>query len=209
MKAMRLFVAIPLPEDVRASLAVLGGGVPGARWVPEENLHLTLRFLGELDGNTAHDVAESLADVRGQPFELCCEGVGHFETGRQPRVIWAGISASAELKELQARVEKAVQRAGLPPETRKFSPHVTLARLKAAPADRVHSFIAHNNLFRSRAFTVDGFTLFSSFLSKSGSIYRTEAEFDLDGAGFDAADEEEDEPYDPWNTGPSGGDEPH
>lgn len=206
MKAMRLFVAVELPEDVRAALASLGGGVPGARWVPEENMHLTLRFLGEVDGGTGDDIAESLSEVRGEPFELCCEGIGHFETARQPRTIWAGVSASPELRELQARVEKAVQRAGLPPETRKFMPHVTLARLKAAPADRVHSFIAHHNLFRSRPFEVNGFTLFSSFLSKSNPIYRAEAEFDIRGNDEETSDEEF-ELYDPWSSSQSDADE--
>lgn len=199
---MRLFVAIALPEDVTDALSALCSGVPGARWVPPENMHLTLRFIGEVDGGACDDIAEALAAVRGQPFDLTLTGVGHFESRRQPRALWAGLVRSEPLARLRESVESAVQRAGLAPEGRKFAPHVTLARLKDAPADRVQQFLAAHNLFRSRPFPVTGFTLFSSFLSKSGAIYRPEAEFPFEGRGQE--DEPGEELYDPWGLPAAG-----
>lgn len=198
---MRLFVAIDLPQDVKEALSALCAGVPGARWVPAENMHVTLRFIGEVNGTLRDDIIEALSGVRADGFDLEMQGVGHFETRRQPHALWVRVVRSEPLLRLRESVENAVQRAGLPPESRKFMPHVTLARLKEAPAGRVQGFMQEHNLFRSRAVPVTGFTLFSSFLSRSGAIYRPEAEFPFDGAGTEA--EEEEEIYDPWGVSAS------
>lgn len=186
---MRLFVALELPEPVKAALDRLVCGVPGARWLPQENLHLTLRFVGEAGGHGMNDLLDTLSHVASMPFELSIEGVGHFETGRRPHALWAGVARSPALAQLQSRIETAVRRAGFPPEKRRFVPHVTLARLDGTPAPEVSRFISAHSLFRAPPFTVTGFVLFASFLSKSGAIHRPEAEFDFLGEGFAEWDE--------------------
>lgn len=177
---MRLFVAIALPDEQRARLAKLASGLPRARWVAEENLHLTLRFLGELDGNEAGDVDAALAGIRMPRFELQLEGVSHFGEGRKLRSLWAGIQANSALVRLRDKVEQAVVRAGLAPEKRKFKPHVTLARFKSNPGVKLYDFLAEYALFRAEPFKVESFTLYSSFLSANGAIYRPEAEYRLE-----------------------------
>jgi len=174
---VRLFVGVELPEDVRERLVSLCAGVPGARWVPPENLHLTLRFIGEVAGGEADDIYHALAQVRPRIFNLTLSGVGHFETGGEVRQLWVGVERNAELMALRGRVESALVRIGVEPEKRRFMPHVTLARLKDTPVHRVSSFLAHHSLFRAGPITIDHFTLFSSFLQSSGSIYTAEAEY--------------------------------
>ncbi|MBM3567142.1 MAG: RNA 2',3'-cyclic phosphodiesterase [Alphaproteobacteria bacterium] len=174
----RLFVALGLPEDVRRALAALGGGVPGARWVPAENHHVTLRFIGEVDGGLFRDIQDLLAGVRGARFELTLRGVDHFG-GDQPRQIIARVVSNPALSQLRNSVEAALGRAGLPAEGRKFQPHVTLARLKGAPMDRLKAFEAHYNLFAAGPFAVTEFSLYSSYLSGEGAIYTAEATYPL------------------------------
>lgn len=175
----RLFVGLPLPEPVRDRLAMLGAGIPGARWVAAENLHLTLRFVGEVDFGVMEDLAEALDGIAAPGFDLTLAGLGHFETKGAAHSLWVGAERAPALMHLQARVEAAARRAGLPPEGRRFLPHVTLARLRGAPPDRVSAFIAGNNLFRAGPIPVASFTLFSSHLAREGAIYREEASFPL------------------------------
>ncbi|MBM3491103.1 MAG: RNA 2',3'-cyclic phosphodiesterase [Alphaproteobacteria bacterium] len=177
---MRLFVAIPLPEDVRVGLAMLAGGVPGAGWVPADNLHLTLRFLGEVDGRQFEEVCLGLGRVGGDAFPLELSGVGHFGDRRQARVLWAGVRPSEALARLRGRVERNLEDCGLPREERRFHPHVTLARLRGAPVERVGRFFIEHSRYASRRFLVDGFTLFSSHPGHGQSIYRPEAEYPLE-----------------------------
>lgn len=174
---MRLFVAIELPESVKDQLSRLQEGVPGARWADPDQMHLTLRFVGEVDGPTRHELDHTLARVDRASFELELAGVGHFETGRIPRVLWAGVRKSPELEDLQGRVDRAVRAAGIGAEDRRFMPHVTLARLRDTPPARVSRFLAHNGLFASDPFPVEGFTLFSSVLGRGGASHRAESEF--------------------------------
>ena len=129
---MRLFVAIDLPGDLKQRLVSMRAGVPGAKWVGIGQMHLTLRFLGELDGARARDVAESLARVHAPAFNLSLCGIGTFGTGARVRVLWVGIEAGHELGLLQGRVERAMRDAGVEPEGPKFHAHVTLARFKDA-----------------------------------------------------------------------------
>jgi 2'-5' RNA ligase len=174
---MRLFVALELPEAIRLACERLQQGVPAARWIPAENMHLTLRFIGEVDGAAFEDLIESLADVVVEPFEIEVASVGHFETRQMPTVLWAGIRPNPDLKRLQAKVERAVRAAGLPPETRKFAPHVTLARLGDTDPVRVRNFLQRNALFQPGSVPVGGFTLFSSHLGKGDPHYRAEVEY--------------------------------
>lgn len=174
---VRLFVGVELPEDVRERVAALCGGVPGARWISPENMHLTLRFIGEVAGGEADDIYYALAAVRPRAFNISLTGVGHFDTGSEVRALWVGVERNAELMALRARVESALVRMGLPPEGRRFTPHVTLARLRDTPLHRVSAFLAHNSLFRAGPIPVDHFTLFSSYLQGSGAIYTAEADY--------------------------------
>jgi 2'-5' RNA ligase len=177
---IRLFVGLELPEKLRDRLAGLGAGIEGVRWIPEENLHLTLRFIGEVDEAQAEDIVEALDRVEAPPFEIVLDGLGTFGAGAKLRAVWVGVQPSPPLQALHRKIDRAVQRAGLPPEGRRFVPHVTLARLGSAAAkDRLEPFIAHNAAFRSRPVRVTGFTLFQSYVTSEGADYVAVERFDL------------------------------
>lgn len=178
---MRLFIALSLPDEVRERLSLLANGLPGARWVAPESLHLTLRFVGELDGRQAHDLDDMLSTLDLPEFELTLRGLGTFDEGRRLRSLWVGIEPNEALMRLQAKVETAVQRAGLPAERRKFKPHVTLARFKETPpAHKLQAYLAAHGLFRHGPFPVEEFVLFSSFLAHTGALYSPEAVYPLE-----------------------------
>ncbi|MDA0700700.1 MAG: RNA 2',3'-cyclic phosphodiesterase, partial [bacterium] len=179
---MRLFVAIDLPDDASDRLATLQAGVPGVKWVPDENLHLTLRFIGEVEGATAEELAEALAEVRAPAFELSLSGVDVFERGRQPHTLWVGVDRNPALQHLREKVESALVRAGLESERRRFSPHVTLGRMKQRPGHHLVQWLEANALFRAEPFTVGGFTLFTSHLGSESARYFGEAFYPLEGA---------------------------
>lgn len=176
---IRLFVAIALPEPMRARLAMLAGGVPGAKWVDPDNMHLTLRFIGEVPEDRLTDIHHGLSRIRQPRFEVTLAGIGYFKQGRNPTVLWIGLERNNALQQLHEKVDQALLREGLPSDGRRFSPHITLARLQRAPEARVAAFVADNNLFRAPPFAAESFTLFSSFLSSSGAIYTAEAEYPL------------------------------
>lgn len=177
----RLFVSIELPDDVKHALSRLSGDVPGARWLQLDEMHLTVRFIGEVDGLVYDDVVAALDEVRVAPFELALRGVGHFPPRGEPRILWAGLERSDGLRVLHDRVESALVRAGVESEHRKFSPHVTVARLRGTPARAVGSFIAMNGLFRASPFEVREFHLFSSSLGAKRAVHSCEATYPLDG----------------------------
>ena len=176
---MRLFVALALPDLVADGLVLLQGGVPGARWSTREQLHLTLRFIGEVDGRDAQGIDDALATIRSPRFTLELKGVGEFG-GKNPRALWAGVRDAAPVEHLQRKVESAVQRVGVSPEERKFSPHVTLARLRGSPRDRVITFLSAHALYASGPFEVPGFILYSSVTTPNGSLYRAERSYRLE-----------------------------
>ncbi len=175
----RLFVAVDLPEEHIEILAGLCNGLPGARWVHDRQFHLTLRFLGTIEGPGAKTVADALHGVRADPFELELEGVGHFPPRGPPRVLWAGVRASDELAELHRQVERVLRRAGLPPEDRKFAAHVTLARLVGTPLPRLLAFLREHATLRSDPFPVTDIALYSSVLSSDGAQHHLEVSYPL------------------------------
>ncbi len=175
---IRLFVALEIPEQVRSSLFLLQGGVPGARWSNPEQYHLTLRFIGEVDEAVAGDIDDILSSISAPRFTLELAGVGKFG-GKLPRALWAGVRPSAELLHLQKKIETAMQRLGHAAEERKFTPHVTLARLRNSPPEKVMDFVAHHGLFASGAFEVNSFALFSSLLGSAGAVYNVERSYNL------------------------------
>ncbi len=176
---MRLFVAIALPAPLRTRLVELGHGLPGARWVAPENLHLTLRFIGEVDSSQARDLDTSLAQVQAASLPVALARIDRFGSGRNLRALYVGAEPNPELDRLYQKVEQAVQAAGLPPERRKFKAHVTLARFKGDPGRRLHDYLAHNAAFRAETFEAREFVLYSSFLSRGGAIYTPEAVYPL------------------------------
>jgi 2'-5' RNA ligase len=176
---IRLFVAIEIPGELRRRMAAICQGVDRARWVPEENIHLTLRFIGEVREDVMEDIVAELSAIGGDPFEVAVVGAGHFESGRRIRTLWLGVERQPALLSLRERVDAALARAGLPPEGRKFKPHITLGRMNDGSPEEVRGWLQANTLFRSMPFTVGQFVLFSSFQGRNGSIHRPEVEFPL------------------------------
>ena len=169
----RLFTGIEIPRDIGERLAFLRGGLPGARWIDQENYHLTLRFIGDVDMDVANEVAGELGRVRRSGFPLRLDGVGSLGT-RKPHTIVARIGASATLAELQAEHERILQRIGQPPEQRKYTPHVTLARLRGANGRDIAEYLSVRGGFLAGPFDVDRFVLFSSRNSVGGGPYIVE-----------------------------------
>ena len=176
---IRLFTALPLPEDLRLRLAGLGGGIEGARWVAPENLHITLRFIGEVPEDRAEDIVEALDGVGGGSFPVTLDGTGHFGTGNNARAVWVGVRRTPEIAALHERIDRALVGAGLEPEKRKYTPHVTLARLRGARTGRVRNWLEANGDFLSLPFEADRFVLFESRMGRGGSAYLPVAEFPL------------------------------
>ena len=176
---IQLFVAVELPLDIRLYIKSLGRGIPGSRPLPAEQIHLTLRFLGEVEGSLFQDIRECLSEVKKNPFSLQVRGVGCFPPRGAPRVIWAGVTPTEELLRLKKRVDRALLSCGVELEKRKFSPHITLARLRNSPIQRVSEFLAGNSFLQTPEFTVDSFHLFSSQLGKSGALHTLEESYYL------------------------------
>lgn len=176
---MRLFVAIDLPEAIENKLVGISFGLPGARWVPLDQLHLTVRFIGEVDGGLFHDICSGLEQVEVDEFPLTLKGLGYFPPRKEPRVLWVGMEKNDPLLALRKKVDSVLAGCGLAPEKRKFSPHITLARLKKTPLNRVMQFLAGNALFSLPEFTVTRFCLYSSVLTPKGAVHSVEAEYRL------------------------------
>jgi 2'-5' RNA ligase len=174
----RLFTGLEIPNDWAQSLAMLRGGLPGARWIDPENYHLTLRFIGDVDDVLAGDIASLLGQIRRRSFDLRLDGLSSFG-GRKPRAVVAAVTPSPSMMELQAELERLMQRVGLEPEGRKFIPHVTLARLRDSSSWEVAEYLSARAGFRSPPFPVSRFVLFSSRASTGGGPYVVEAAYPL------------------------------
>ncbi len=175
---MRLFVALALPDEVAASIALIQAGVPGARWQTREQLHLTLRFVGEAGGREQSAIDDALTTIKAQPLSLELKGTGEFG-GKNPHTLWAGVRQNDALLHLQRKVETALQRVGLDPDPRKFTPHVTIARLRGTPRGRLMDFLHDHALYTSPPFEAHAFILYSSLMTSDGSIYRAEKAYPL------------------------------
>jgi RNA 2',3'-cyclic 3'-phosphodiesterase len=174
---MRLFVAVDIPESAKERLQALrrGSGLDDLKWVGHHQMHLTLRFIGEVDEAQVAVVKAALDKVAFEPFALRVSGLGQFPPKRPLRVLWAGIEPSPALTSLAADVERQLVASGLPPEDKPFSAHITLARAKSAPSHAaVETFFQRNARFSLEAFTVDRFVLYSSLLSPQGPTYTAE-----------------------------------
>ena len=174
----RLFTALEIPRDATLSLSLLRGGLPGARWVDVENYHMTLRFIGDVEGHVADEIANALDRVRRPSFSLTLCGVGAFGS-KKPHSVYAGACASPDLNALQSEIERICQRLGIASDPRKFTPHVTLARLRNTnPIDVAHYLSARGN-FATAPFRVGRFVLMSSRDSVGGGPYVVEEAWPL------------------------------
>jgi RNA 2',3'-cyclic 3'-phosphodiesterase len=174
----RLFTGLEIPSSVAMALSALRGGLTGARWIDAANYHVTLRFAGDIDGPMADDFANGLDGVRPRLIELTIDALDVFG-GAKPRALVALVKPTPQLSALQAEHENAARRAGMPPETRKFTPHVTLARLRGTPAEAAAFHIASLGRFPVQRFFVRRFALFSSRASVGGGPYVVEAVYPL------------------------------
>jgi 2'-5' RNA ligase len=175
----RLFTGIEIPAQISLALSAYRGGLPGARWIDPENYHITLRFIGDIDARMADDVCSILADTRRRhPLTVTLDGLDSFGGGK-PRAVFARASGNGELVELAAEQERLMRQIGLPPETRKFTPHVTLARLRNASPIDVADYMATRGHFPKLTFTAARFVLYSSRASTGGGPYVVEAAYPL------------------------------
>lgn len=177
---LRLFVGLELPEETRQTLASLRRSMAGTRWVAAENLHLTLRFVGEVDADRAADIDDALLGLRADAFELNIRSVGEFGSARESRILWAGVAPCAKLDRLAAKIDGLLDsRTDISRRAERFHPHITLARLRGAPADRVADFLSAEARLAPASITIEAVALFSSRLTLQGAVYRVEAEYPL------------------------------
>jgi 2'-5' RNA ligase len=176
----RLFVAIRPPATVRAMLLDIMAGVQGARWQDDAQLHLTLRFIGEVDRHAAQDIADALAAVRFSPFDIAVAGVGCFDRRGMVDTLWAGVQPRDPLAHLHAKVDRACVRAGQPADDRAYLPHITLARMNRS-CGPVDSYIAHHAALASAPFTATEFHLYESRLGRAGASYEPVATYRASG----------------------------
>ena len=174
----RLFTGVEIPSDIGQALAMLRGGLPGARWITPDNYHLTLRFIGDVNDVIAQEVALMLGRVRRASFDLHLQGLTSFG-GRRPRAVVATVAPAQALLEVQAEHERLMQRIGLEPEGRKYTPHVTLARLRDSSSLDVADYLSARGYFRTAPFHISRFVLFSSRASVGGGPYVVEASYPL------------------------------
>lgn len=176
----RLFIAVDLPEEVADQVARLCIGLPAIRWSDPDQLHLTVRFIGEVPHEAFYDIGQGLGRITLRPFELRLKGLGMFPPRGAPHTLWVGVADSDGLAQLKRRIDRIVDDAGVEPERRKFQPHVTLGRLRDAPPEqRLGSWLAGRSLFTSSSFVVSSFSLYTSHLRPEGPLYAREASYDF------------------------------
>lgn len=166
----RLFVAFRPPEPIRRTLSAVMAGVAGARWQDDDQLHLTLRYIGEVDGGVADDIVLALAAIDAERAEATVRGVGRFEVRGRVNALWAGVTPRDPIQHIHRKIDAALVRIGLPPERRTYLPHITLARLNAPP-EAVAAWLADHGGLTSGAFAIDEIRLYESHLGKVAARY--------------------------------------
>ena len=179
----RLFVAIRPPAEIRAQLLSLMGGVAGARWQDDDQLHLTLRFVGNADTHQADDLAAALNNIRFAPFAISLFGLGQFERKGRVDALWAGVEPRDALAQLHRKVDRACVHAGFAADGRAYLPHITLARFNRR-GGMTDSFMASHAGLSSPPFLIDKFMLFESHLTQSGARYEMAAVYPADPAAI-------------------------
>ncbi|MEM7214574.1 MAG: RNA 2',3'-cyclic phosphodiesterase [Pseudomonadota bacterium] len=174
----RLFTALEIPTKVAERLSLLQAGLPGARWVDRENLHITLRFVGDVDNSAARELSYELEKVKASPFSLELSGLDVFGNSK-PHSLYAGVSRSEALHDLRLEQERICQRLGMKPDSRKFTPHVTIARIRGAKTAAIARYLSGSGGFQSEKFEISRFVLLSSRDSVGGGPYITEESYEL------------------------------
>ena len=174
---IRLFFGLELPGELRARIGALAGGIDRARFVEPDDLHITLRFIGEVDEATLQDIVLAADAIRFEPVPVRLVGAGHFESRSRVNAVWLGVEPCAALLALRGRIEAALARCGLAPERRRFKPHVTVARLNRARPAEIRHWLAANTMFRAVPFMARQFVLFSSAPGRSFPLYTAEYRF--------------------------------
>lgn len=175
----RLFTALALPREVGDSVAALCTGLPGARWSNPDQLHITLRFLGDLEDERLDELVDALAQIEHQPFALSLRGVGQFLNGRSPHTLWVGVDGGEPLLSLRRKIEKTALGFGIEPERQRFSPHLSIAKLRNVDRARLEDYLSLFGDYSNDGFNASEFTLFSSVLRPDGARHTFEADFPL------------------------------
>jgi 2'-5' RNA ligase len=175
----RLFVAIDPPDELKNQLTEICFGLPGAKWVDPDQMHITLKFIGEVDGAVLRDAREALHGVSFDSFEITVKGQGFFPPRGQPKMIWAGVEANECLTQFRNKVESTLVRAGLKPESRKFTPHIRLANVKMTSPNRLVNYLAQYSLLKLPPFKATEFSLYSSFLATEHAIHEIDTVYPL------------------------------
>lgn len=168
---IRLFIAIDIPDTIKLFLKGMGRAIPHAKEVSEAQLHLTVKFIGDVESSVVLDIEERLTEVNFSAFTINLKGVGTFPPRGNPRVVWAGVQQEGELTSLRNEIERALANIGVPRSKKKFSPHITLARLKKGSRSDLQNFLMENSLFETPPFSISEFSLYSSKLSPKGAIH--------------------------------------
>jgi 2'-5' RNA ligase len=171
MFMIRLFVAIDIPETIRKEVEGMGRAIPNSRPVPADQLHLTLKFIGEVEGSRLLDIDDALQETSLPAFSLCLQGVGTFPPRGTPRILWAGVQQANRVVALRNSIERTLAAIDIPRERKKYIPHLTLARLRNCPIQHLQQFLAGNAFLQTPEFSVESFHLFSSKLTKKGALH--------------------------------------
>jgi RNA 2',3'-cyclic 3'-phosphodiesterase len=174
----RLFTALEVPDHAADALALTRGGLIGARWIEPDDYHVTLRFIGDIDARLADEVAVALDEVRRARVGIAFEGLSWFG-GDKPHAVIAKVKPTPALVDLQADHERRMRRLGLAPETRNFTPHVTLGRLRGVGPAAVADYLASRGRLEAPDFLADKFVLMSAKDSVGGGPYVVEADYRL------------------------------
>jgi len=175
----RLFVALRPPARIRRLLLAAMGGISGARWQTEDQLHLTLRFIGEVDRHRAGDIHAALGAIHHPRIEIALSGLGAFDRRGQPVTVWAGVTPQEPLRTLHKKIDQAIARVGVEPDQRAYFPHITLARLKRS-SGRIRDLVEEAGGLSSEPFQVDRFALYESKLTPEGAVYTPIETYSLD-----------------------------
>lgn len=176
---LRLFAALPVPDDVAACLMPLQSGLPGARWVPRENFHITLKFLGKVDEATADEIDEALRALKGRPVPVALDSLGSFGDKTEVRSVFARVVLHERLKALAAKVDNITHDLGLERDKRRFTPHITLGRLRGTTNREVAKWMEECGQLIAPPFEATHFTLYSSLTRQDGAIYTPERHYIL------------------------------
>lgn len=200
----RLFVGLDIHESLIEDLAEARGSVENAHWQRDNQLHLTLAFIGDASRKMTREIEDALAAIRFDPFELSLNGVGMFGKPKLPKLLWAGVTDKAPLQHLHDKIASALGRIDVEIDRRKYKPHVTLARFRRGAEARVGDWLTCNERLSTRSMTVENFVLFSSERTSDGSFYRAESEFNAYGHDFLLEEGSFETTHDEWPSAKAG-----